>query len=61
MSNKWTIEKIEKTMLNSVYNDKSKMASIIERGLIIYKKAKVGHPEIKNRISILEQLKEKYQ
>ena len=48
-------------MLNSVYNDKSKMASIIERGLIIYKKAKVGHPEIKNRISILEQLKEKYQ
>ena len=61
MGNKWTIEKIEKTMLNSVYNDKSRMSANIEKSLNLYKEVKSEHPEIKNRVSILEQLKEKYQ
>ncbi len=58
---KWTIEKIEKAMLKSVYNDKSKMQARIEGSLRIYKKVTVDNAEVKNRIRILEQLKEKYQ
>lgn len=58
---KWTIEKIEEAMLQSGYNDKSKIQAMIEGSLRIYKKATVDNAEVKNRIRILEQLKEKYQ
>lgn len=58
---KWNIELIEKTMLESVYNDKSKMEDMIDGTIELYQKSKSDHPEIKNRIDILKQLKEKYQ
>ena len=57
----WNIEKIEKTMLESVYNDKSKVKDMINSSIELYQKSKSDHPEIKNRIDILKQLKEKYQ
>ena len=57
---KWNIEKIEKTMLESVYNDKSKMKVMIDKAIGLYLKTKSEHPEIVNRIKILLQLKKKY-
>ena len=56
----WNIEKIEKTMLESVYNDKSKMKVMIDKAIGLYLKTKSEHPEIVNRIQILLQLKKKY-
>lgn len=58
---KWNIELIEKTMLDSVFNDKSKMKDMINSSIDLYLKSKSEHPEIVNRIKILKQLKEKYQ
>ena len=57
----WNIELIEKTMLESVYNDKSKMKSMIDGAIDLYEKTGSEHQEVKNRIEILHQLKEKYQ
>lgn len=57
----WNIEKIEKTMLASVYNDKSNMKSMIDGSIDLYEKIEFEHIEVKNRLEILHQLKEKYQ
>ena len=58
---KWTKESIEASMLRGLYGDQSRMLDVIEGALRLYQKSKSDHPEIKNRIDILKQLKEKYQ
>lgn len=58
---KWNIELIEKTMLESVYNDKSKVKDMINSSIELYQKSKSDHPKIKSRLEILHKLKEKYQ
>ena len=56
----WKLDKIEKSMLESVYNDKSNMKSMIDGSIDLYEKSKFDHPEVENRLNILHQLKEKY-
>lgn len=48
-------------MLASVYNDKSNMKSMIDGSIDLYEKIEFEHIEVKNRLEILHQLKEKYQ
>ena len=60
MGNKWTIEKIEKTLINSSYGDLNLLPQIIENSINKYLSVIGVNDEVSNRLSILRKLQIKY-
>ncbi len=60
MGNKWTIEKIEKTLINSAYGDLNLLPQIIENSINKYLSVIGVNDEVSNRLSILRKLQIKY-